>query len=201
MKFDKSYIQQILDLMKNDDTCYTLFLNKVFEVFFRGRNKVIDKDDIKFIIKSSAKNPCIFIEKLLGFTRTKQDGGARTPNQLHKAISMINYVFDLRGEQIVSENNEENNTNLALILGQIKKSFKSCIKEETKKPNYQVFHHLAIGMCKFVNLHLAKNVEISENVKESIKKLLTNFQTLAEKVKELKNINAKIEELKNKISI
>lgn len=89
MNYDNSYIQQILDIIKTDEMYYSLFLDKVFEVSFRGRNKFLNKNELRFIVKSSNKNPCFIIQKLLKFSKTKVNGGARTPNQLNKVLKLI----------------------------------------------------------------------------------------------------------------
>lgn len=84
MNYDNSYIQQILDIIKTEDTYYSLFLDKVFDVSFKGRNKFLNKNELRFIVKSSNKSPCYILQKLLKFSQIKSNGGARTPNQLNK---------------------------------------------------------------------------------------------------------------------
>ena len=115
---------------------------------------------------------------------------------------MIFYVIDLKSENFVSENKEENDVNLMSILKEIKKSFKSnLMKDDPERKNFHIFFNLINLKCKFVNLYLIKNYQIDENIKEVLSKLIVNFQTLSTNVNQLKNMNVKLEELKNKISI
>jgi len=141
----------------------------------------------------------VILEKLLKFSLTKEDGGARTPNQLHLVYNMISYVFTLKGEHFVTENQEENNKNLETIFSQIKSILKS--NEETKKPNHTVFHQIFNYTHRILSLFFAKNISFEENIKENLKKMLENFETICSKFKELKKINPKIQELKNKLSL
>jgi len=178
------------------------FLNKIFEVFFKGRNKVIDKNELRYIIKSSNKSPSFLIEKLLNYSLAKKDGGARTPNQLSKLFNVINYVFEVKADEIILNNVEESTQCLENIIKVIKKSFKSNLKnQDIKKPNFQIFHNLFMVTNRYLSNYLNKNISLEEKLKESIKKLVSNFQTMSEKVNQLKNIKGKIDELNNKLLI
>jgi hypothetical protein len=202
INYDNSFLQQVLDIIKTDEKYYSMFLDKVFEVAFRGRNKFMNKNELRFIIKSSTKHPCYLLQKLLKFSLTKADGGSRTPNQLNKMFNLIFYIFDLNIDNFISENKEENDTNLMLMLEEIKISFKSNLKaQDPDKKNFHIFFNLINLTHKFMILFLNKNYQLENNIKEVLTKLIANFQTLSSSINQLKNMNVKLEELKNKITI
>jgi len=133
--FENSFLQQLIDLMKNDESIFTLFSDSLFQKFFRGRNIIIKNNDIKYLIKYTINiyGPFYYFEKLGKFLQVKENGGARTTHQLNQAFSLMSYIIGISNNKIIEEEKPEFLSNFLTKNGEAIYAFGKGLNSITKE--------------------------------------------------------------------
>ncbi len=171
--FENSFLQQIIDIIKNEEKIFNQFVSSLFDKFFRGRNLNITTNDLKFLIKHTLNScgPFFYFDKFLNFIKNKNEGGARTTHQINQTFSLISYVIDLTINKINEEKNEDNNsTNTNHTVTRKSTQFKE--------------KHLTVGNLN-TQIFLKKIIEIiKENLKDEVKENEIDVEKEGEPVEE-----------------
>jgi hypothetical protein len=106
LQFENSFLQQVIDKIKNNKIIFDLFTDVLFTKFFRGRNISIKTNDLKHLIKFTINyfGPFYFFNKLSKFLLNKEKGGARTTHQVNQIFNLMTYTVDLTNNKLKDEN-------------------------------------------------------------------------------------------------
>ena len=79
-------MQQIIDTIKNEEVMFQNFVETFFSKFFKGRNIILKNQDIRYLIKNTIGcfGVNLYLEKLLKYINSKENGGARTTHQINQ---------------------------------------------------------------------------------------------------------------------
>jgi hypothetical protein len=168
-------------------------VDTIFAKFFRGRNVGIKLNDLKYLIKHSLNitGPFYFLEKLVKYLLSKENGGARTSHQINQVFNMITYILDLSTNKINDENTNSNSNTSTLsnfkekffsidTMTNFSKKIIEIIKENVKSETKQI-----------------EEEKSNEEVKEDPKEEDMNEENKEKNAKKAKRLAKKMKKEKN----
>ena len=86
-----------MDISNSNQIFLIKFIEKIFEKFLKGRNTIIKNQDLRYLIKYClfTLGPFFFINILLKYSKTKENGGSRTHYQIKQMFDLLGYVIDI----------------------------------------------------------------------------------------------------------
>jgi len=254
IQFENSFLQQVIDKMKTNQTIFFQFTEILFSKFFKGRNISIKINDLKYMIKYTFSfiGPHFYLEKLINYLVNKDKGGARTTHQVNQVFNLLTYIIELTNNKLnddsssefkqkfMTDYTKEMNLFSKKIMEVVKENLKAenvneketevktndvdeknleekeeittptttpvptkSKKEQTKKANdlRSKNNYFFIGLIIFYERYLTsliKSTKIDENLNKITKKILNILEKIVEKY-ELKNMDKKIKEIKEKV--
>ena len=138
--FEISFLQQIVDVLKNDQEYFTILLDMIFQKFFIGRNCLIKNNDLRFILKNtlSIYGPNFYMTKLLKFMNSKSQGGARTSFQLNHVFNLMTFILEISSSRLTNDETFKEKISEDYFLEFTKsliKMVKTHLAEDTKEKN------------------------------------------------------------------
>lgn len=208
--FEHPFLQQIIDISKNEHKFMTILINILFEKFFIGRNNILKNQDMRYLIKLllHSKGYYFFIIQLLKYSDLKENGGGRTPHQLKNALDLLCYVVDQmnnkdnKNESSFKESEEYEKA--VEVLENIHLKLKKILLKEEEIGNSNELVTLTRGLigfiCKFVGCFnknnginsKSKSNEEEKFLNKTIKGIVLIFKSIIEKNAMLKSYEDKI---------
>lgn len=203
ISYENSFFQQVMNIISNDEKLLGIFINELFNRLYQGRNVKIKLQDMKFMFKFILTSKYIsyddMVKKLFQFTKSKNNGGARTSHQIILALNSVNYCLDVMQSKLITFDENELNSISSFALSCFNDySISSQDKEEQKKRK-----NILNEMKKILYKIISKNEDLKKIVDQFFSKVLpqnnnvNNNKNNADNVKEDSNKRNNSSERKN----
>jgi hypothetical protein len=140
------------------------------------------------------------LDKLLKYISNKESGGARTAHQINQVFNLLTYCFEIYANKVKdSDIIRLDSEDLEKLTRGIIDNIKYNLKDEGDIKRSKMFFIGLINLFDKLLLIIKKgNIETTDKLGKNVKSIANAFEKVVEKF-ELKNMEGKVKEMKNRI--